>query len=558
MPAPLAKGIIVSLSILAALGIAIYENPQVKEWIDEQRRKIAEALRSIGNELDPQSRRQAEAFAYEGRLPTQEAAAAANAVAVATGRDSNPDAVTRRMTTRSDTDPVDAAERRRLGREYLARRNQEMLNRQRKTKSGATTDPEKQPLLSSENEKIEEDRPRSLQKSSSGSFDDIVNDDGTLKLNEKEPELELPSVPTNEPASLKSLAVDMISRATAAAQAASANGTSGLPVGMRYANPFSDEYEYSGSSLLDRSATPKPPVPPKEPLDQGVSDRRLPGSFSDPSRPSQETTNDFSYDTQLARALSLSLAESEAHARAARKLQEEQDPDLAAAIAESLKISEHSDAKSSSSHQQRGYVIPEVPPLVDLTPATTAQRQTPRQGEQLYREMFSQEGSSAVPAAALSPISTGDELYSVSPAYRPAVPAFMNTLEHIHRQYDPVRDAAGTLHRALSSVQDINNRTQVGGTSPSGQEGDAESSVFTTDSETDDFASMPDSDDRSRAPSVARSEASLIEVEDVNMESVDSDEDGDGIKTPGSWTDVGSDVGESERSESDAGDAVRV
>jgi hypothetical protein len=39
-----ALGIIFSLSLLIAAGIAIYDNPQVREWIDERRRKIALAF----------------------------------------------------------------------------------------------------------------------------------------------------------------------------------------------------------------------------------------------------------------------------------------------------------------------------------------------------------------------------------------------------------------------------------------------------------------------------------------------------------------------------------
>ncbi|KAL8762110.1 MAG: hypothetical protein Q9184_001826 [Pyrenodesmia sp. 2 TL-2023] len=54
MPAPLAKGIIVSISLLLAAGLAVYEhNPQIKQWVDESRRKIAFALHNLGDDLDP-------------------------------------------------------------------------------------------------------------------------------------------------------------------------------------------------------------------------------------------------------------------------------------------------------------------------------------------------------------------------------------------------------------------------------------------------------------------------------------------------------------------------
>ena len=74
------------------------ENPQVQTWLEEQRRKIAEMLRSVGEELDPESRRMAEAFAFEGKTPanheglrrevsgSKEAAAASTAAGASRGR----------------------------------------------------------------------------------------------------------------------------------------------------------------------------------------------------------------------------------------------------------------------------------------------------------------------------------------------------------------------------------------------------------------------------------------------------------------------------------------
>ena len=46
-------GLIISLSILFAAGLAVYENPQVRQWVDESRRKIAVALHSLGDEIQP-------------------------------------------------------------------------------------------------------------------------------------------------------------------------------------------------------------------------------------------------------------------------------------------------------------------------------------------------------------------------------------------------------------------------------------------------------------------------------------------------------------------------
>ncbi|KAG9756908.1 hypothetical protein KCU73_g4678, partial [Aureobasidium melanogenum] len=203
MPAPLAKGILISLSILAAVGIAVYENPQVKEWVEEQRRKITEFLRTFGDELDPQSRREAEAFAYEGRLPTQtreEAAGTASAIARATGRETTDDSITRRnRTSLTPRSPDEAEERRRLGREYLAKRNQEMLDLK-----------EKQKMRRSTSELLDQTPP-------SPTFDQLVNVDGSLKTDDKDTEqegeefnekmLDLPSVPTDEPKSLRSIPI---------------------------------------------------------------------------------------------------------------------------------------------------------------------------------------------------------------------------------------------------------------------------------------------------------------------------------------------------------------
>ena len=68
------------------------ENPQVQQWLDQQRRHLAELLRTLGPDLDPESRREAEAFAFEGRTPSndeairREAQASRDAAAVATGR----------------------------------------------------------------------------------------------------------------------------------------------------------------------------------------------------------------------------------------------------------------------------------------------------------------------------------------------------------------------------------------------------------------------------------------------------------------------------------------
>lgn len=50
---PLATGLIIAASVIVAAGIAIYESPQVRQWVDQSRRKIAVALHSLGDDIQP-------------------------------------------------------------------------------------------------------------------------------------------------------------------------------------------------------------------------------------------------------------------------------------------------------------------------------------------------------------------------------------------------------------------------------------------------------------------------------------------------------------------------
>ncbi|KAL9004241.1 MAG: hypothetical protein Q9188_002931 [Gyalolechia gomerana] len=121
MPAPLAKGIIVSISLLLAAGLAVYEHPQVKQWVDESRRKIAFALHNLGDDLDPP--------------PTHR-------------RNSSQDA-----STREDNSP-EAAERRRRARQEIMERGRLMEEKRRSQQA---------------------------QNTKSRSFDDLVDEGGNLK-----------------------------------------------------------------------------------------------------------------------------------------------------------------------------------------------------------------------------------------------------------------------------------------------------------------------------------------------------------------------------------------
>ncbi|GAD96517.1 conserved hypothetical protein [Paecilomyces variotii No. 5] len=53
MSAPLAKGLIITVSVLVAAGIAAYENPQIRQWVINSRRKVAVALHNLGDEIHP-------------------------------------------------------------------------------------------------------------------------------------------------------------------------------------------------------------------------------------------------------------------------------------------------------------------------------------------------------------------------------------------------------------------------------------------------------------------------------------------------------------------------
>ncbi|KAJ9653995.1 hypothetical protein H2198_006914 [Neophaeococcomyces mojaviensis] len=49
-------GVIIAASVLVAAGIAAYESPQFREWLDRSSQKVAMAFRSIGNDVHSRSR----------------------------------------------------------------------------------------------------------------------------------------------------------------------------------------------------------------------------------------------------------------------------------------------------------------------------------------------------------------------------------------------------------------------------------------------------------------------------------------------------------------------
>ena len=349
----------------------VLESPQVQAWLDEQRRKITDLLRSIGEELDPASRRAAEAFAFEGRTPAadvgvrREAAGSQNATAVATGRslsNTGLDNMSRsrvyNIPVRGPADPAEAEERRRKGREYLAKRNQQMIELRQRRKSTQETNNPTSPTATS--------------------FDEMIDAQGRLRsLGE---DRELPSPPGAEPVSSKPRSMvetlDESSLQPLLVDAGSSS-SSAWQLGSQLANPFGDEY------ALDRSDTPKPPRPPKIELDTtngqsciaSPAVQQLPGSFSPQPLGERlsgpiEDPSDLSYEEQLAIALSLSEAENQSqHSSHTEDDERSEDAALQAAIKASLEEMEERQA-----HHRAGWSFEQEPQqLIDIEPAGPSQ-----------------------------------------------------------------------------------------------------------------------------------------------------------------------------------------
>ncbi|SMQ54459.1 unnamed protein product [Zymoseptoria tritici ST99CH_3D7] len=563
MPAPaVAKGIIISLSIIAALGVAVAENPQIQAWLEEQRRRIVELLRQIGDELDPQSRRAAEAFAYEGRTVANddglrnEAAASQQAAALATGRRLSSPSTIRRIPIKGPSDPDEAEERRRKGREYLAQRNQQMYELQQRRKAG----------------RAEGDAtPRS------SSFDSLVDSTGRLRTPDSEEEKELPALPsppTNEPVS-EAVRAEMKEVESNLSQPIlnDAPSSSGWQLGSAFANPFGDEFE------MERSITPKPPVPPKVALEHIPDpDISVPDDVASivtedltsiEPRPEPETIDhsNLSHEEQLAMALSLSEQDSPAHAASRGNAEQEH---VQAAIAASLKDQE---SRPSAAVSQ---------PLVDLSPSTPTLSPQRSEWEKMFDSTHSNDKSRVLPAQS----EASDELYRITPQLTRARLAEFEAHDQMFKAgpsqlpFDPVRDAARskpqttqenmdasfysafdevsaapTVDRDNTQLVDVSDAPQDGMKTPTTQ--DHSSFGFQTNSDTETFASI--SQPASRAPSQPRSEISGIEVIDVAEDSDDDvlSEDG-GVTTPDSWSEVGSRDAESDVEEAEVRQPVRL
>jgi len=221
MPAPLAKGIIIAASVLVAAGLAIYENEQVRVWLDERRRNIALALYSIGDGISP--------------APSAR---------------------------ESQVDPADAAEANRKRRHDIIRRNRRDLIR-RAQQEGIAVDLDELAALGSEDKA----KPTISRSNTSRSFGELVGHDG--KLRESTTTSEMMEVSSATASGFRNALDDSLHYRGA--------GARGLDSGAAFANPFDDEaqflfdqdliapsedeYRQPAETETMRSVTPRPMSP---------------------------------------------------------------------------------------------------------------------------------------------------------------------------------------------------------------------------------------------------------------------------------------------------------
>ena len=467
-----------------------------------------------------------------------------------------------------------AEERRRLGQEYLARRNMEMsaLKQKRGVSSPSVEEPPSSPT----------------------SFDSMVDEDGKLRLADKQ----LPDVPPAESAQPEhemKQPRQPISVAEASSSSSNAGGW-GWQLGAALANPFGDEYE------LERSITPKPPVPPKISLESQPQPQPQPEQNRPMVEPQQQEPEirheELTYEEQIAIALSLSESEtSKPSATVRQDSQEEPDDDLRAAIEASLRDMDGQQAAHAIAH-----AVPVTPrlignskqPLVDLTPdppISTPQDLPRGDWTSLFNHsVWNREERAADPPVSVPPHAVGideDDLYTATPQLTRARLAAHNSEQAQPRAiaftkpYDPVHEAASSqqqqapLEASFYSAQSRSTSPPTSHTMPNapplpplidfsedmspaatGQTATNHSEVSSimlgSTSSSEAFASLP-AMYRGQTPpqhtaSVAHSEMSDVEVIDV-LEDSDVDmlfEEGDGVATPDSWTEVGSQDGETE------------
>jgi hypothetical protein len=472
----------------------------------------------------------------------------------------------RRIPVMGPGDDEAKEERLRLGREYLARRNMEMsaLQEKRGVSSPAAEEPPSSPT----------------------SFDSLVDGQGKLRLDDRQ----LPAVPAVDPTELEQ-EMQQLRQPVPVAEASSSSGGWGWQLGAALANPFGDEFE------LERSMTPKPPVPPKVALESTPPTEAIRSPVA-PQQSEPETTHEeLTYEEQMAIALSLSESEtSKPSATVRQNNQDEPDDDLLAAIEASLRDMDGQQAAHAIAHAAP--VTPRLmgnskQPLVDLTPdpPISIPQDIPRgDWTSLFdHSVWSEEEKTADPPVSVPPQavdSDEDDLYSATPQLTRARLAVHDSEQGrpqqasiVTRPYDPVHEAAqqqqAPLEASFYSAQSRSTSPPTSHTISNASElpqlidiaedavpaaavhsptvqSHTSSVMFESQSSSDAFASLP-AMSRGQTPpqhtsTAPRSEISDVEVIDV-LEDSDVDmlsEEGDGVATPDSWTEVGSQDGESE------------
>ncbi|KAF2435454.1 hypothetical protein EJ08DRAFT_645749 [Tothia fuscella] len=210
MAAPVVKGLLITASVLVAAGVAFYENEQIREWILTSRRKLAVALQSLADEIQPPSHT--------------------------------------RSNFESEEDDAATAESRRRRREEIIRLNRlELVKRARE--EGIAVDLDQLAAIGREVERdIVEEGEGSvrLEDARSPSFDHIVGHDGMLR-----------SIEMGEASGVSSDTNNLRHRSA---------GARGLDTGANWANPFTDEmqvlYDQDEPATRESSKTlsPKPLV----------------------------------------------------------------------------------------------------------------------------------------------------------------------------------------------------------------------------------------------------------------------------------------------------------
>ena len=503
-------GILISISIIAALSLAVLENPQVHAWIEQQRRALVDLLRSVGQELDPESRRQAEAFAFLNRTPESNEMSRRHGASTATGRSLSGQNTTRRVPVTGPTSASEAEERRRKGREYLAKRNQDIWELQQRVQGGAKAS--------------DANPPRSTH------FDAMVDNEGKLRVVEGgtfSVQSAVSSASGQAGGDVKEMEGSLTQPLQAGHSCPSPNEQTG--------NPFGDEHALD----TDQSHTPR--LQPKTSLGrcrQEVLEHaqisRMPGRFTpQPAEAdvpySASTADSLSYEEQLAIALSLSEAE-----EAAR------NPTSGGSVG----AVDEREAINAAIQASLEDCAPVSEPLIDFA-AHNASNWSVNPGFGGVVSSLSHRTDASVEniAAQEHDVDGSDEIHLTRPAqltqahlaslHTGMMPApFHHTNSRTVAPYDPVREAARLYHGTEHSRRDQNPR----------------SNEHASSTEPHTAPSILDSSSASREASTFGN-VSDVEVVDLLGDSDDvslSAGEGDGIMTPDSWTEVGSRDGETE------------